>query len=68
VNTYEKFSNITMLPIPPLAEQREIVCRVEKLLAFVDGLEGQVRERKKQAEGLAQTVLREAMDGVKHDS
>jgi restriction endonuclease S subunit len=53
----------TLIPLPPLAEQRVIVERVEKLLAMVDNLETQVRERKGQAEMLLQAVLREAFEG-----
>jgi type I restriction enzyme S subunit len=52
-----------IFPLPPLAEQREIVRHVEKLLAFVGELDGQVQERKEQVEGLAQAVLRETMEG-----
>lgn len=51
------------IPLPPLAEQRAIVERVDKLLAMVDDLEQQVAERKDQAELLLQSVLREAFEG-----
>ena len=53
----------TNLPIPPLAEQKAIVERVEKLLFMVDELEKQVFERKEQSEQLMQAVLREAFEG-----
>lgn len=47
-------------PIPPLAEQKAIVERVEKLMAMIDELEKQVTERKDQSDKLMQSVLREA--------
>ena len=57
-------SNLT-IPFPPLAEQKAIVGRLEKLLSVIDELEKQVFERKEQAEQLMQAVLREAFEGGK---
>lgn len=49
-----------LIPIPPLAEQEEIVRRIDNLMAMIDELEKQVSERKGQSEMLMQSVLREA--------
>ena len=54
-----------LIPVPPHAEQKAIVDRVEKLLSMVDELEKQVSERKVQSEQLMQAVLREAFEGGK---
>jgi type I restriction enzyme S subunit len=51
------------VPCPPLAEQRAIVERINKLFAMVDSMETQVKERKTQAKGLMRAVLREAFEG-----
>lgn len=50
----------TMIPMPPFAEQQMIANRVEQLLSMIDGLRGQVIERKEKTEALMQSVLREA--------
>lgn len=47
-------------PLPPLAEQKEIVAKVESLLAKVTGLENQIQERKKLSGLLMQSVLKNA--------
>jgi type I restriction enzyme S subunit len=75
INEYRKGMGITNLsakslssiifPLPPLAEQKAIVDRVENLLSMVDELEKQVSERKEQSEQLMQAVLREAFEGGK---
>jgi type I restriction enzyme S subunit len=44
------------LPIPPLAEQRRIVAKVDQLMALVDQLEAQL--------AVAQTTAREILDAV----
>ncbi|GMO33771.1 MAG: restriction endonuclease subunit S [Termitinemataceae bacterium] len=56
-----------LFPLPPLAEQRAIVERVEEMLALVDEMEVQVKTRKVQAQGLLQAVLREAFEGDEND-
>lgn len=47
-------------PLPPLAEQKEIVEKVESLLAKVTELEKQIQEHKKLSGQLIQTVLKNA--------
>jgi len=49
-----------LFPMPPLAEQRIILARLDELLTMIDELEKQVDERKEQAEMLMNSVLREA--------
>jgi len=53
----------TIIPLPPLIEQQAIVEKVDRLMAKIDALEEQVKERKAQAEQLMQAVLREAFNG-----
>ncbi|WP_296031330.1 restriction endonuclease subunit S [uncultured Treponema sp.] len=49
-----------MLPLPPLAEQKEIVAKIESLLSKVTELEEQIQERKKLSGLLMQSVLKNA--------
>ena len=49
-----------LFPIPPLAEQKAIVAKVEKLLALCDALENEIKGNQVHAEMLLQSVLREA--------
>lgn len=51
-----------LIPIPPLAEQKLIVEKLEKLMAFCDELEAKIRESKTQAETLLQVALKEALE------
>jgi type I restriction enzyme S subunit len=52
----------TLFPLPPLAEQKAIVEKVDKLMNIIDRLEQQIKHRKQLAEDLMQTVLREAFE------
>ena len=50
----------TMIPLPPLAEQEEIVNKVEHLLAKVTDLENQIAERETYTKQLMQSILKDA--------
>ena len=52
------------IPLPPLAEQKEIVSRVEKLLANVTELEKQITEREKMTKQLMQSIMKDAFREV----
>ena len=49
-----------IIPLPPLAEQKAIVNRVDTLMRVISELGEKVLERKEQSEMLTQSVLREA--------
>ena len=51
------------VPLPPLAEQREIVRRVERLFAFADAIEAQVAAGTARVDKLTQAVLAKAFRG-----
>ena len=53
--------------MPPLAEQHEIVRRVEALFARADAIEREVVAATKRAEALTQAVLAKAFRGVSHN-
>ncbi len=53
----------TLIPLPPLAEQKRIVEKLEKLMRYCDELEANIRESKGQAESLLQVALKEALAG-----
>ena len=48
------------IPLPPLAEQKEIVSRVEKLLENVVELEKQITERETMTKQLMQSIMKDA--------
>ncbi len=50
------------VPLPPLAEQKRIVEKLEKLMKYCDELELNIRESKKNAESLLQVALKEALE------
>jgi type I restriction enzyme S subunit len=51
------------VPIPPLAEQTEIVRRVDQLFAFADQLEAKVATAKQRIDALTQSILAKAFRG-----
>lgn len=63
VNGIRQENLLNMLfPLPPLAEQKAIVEKVEKLFKTCDELEKQINKSEKEAELLMQSVLREAFN------
>lgn len=50
---------IELIPLPPLAEQKEIVSRVEKLLANVIELEEQITERETLTKQMLQSIMKD---------
>ena len=52
----------TIAPLPPLAEQKRIVEKVDKLIASCDELENKIKENKKYSENLMNAVLRESFE------
>ena len=55
----DEIKNLTF-PLPPLAEQTEIVSRIEKLLANVTELEEQIAEREEMTKQLMQSIMKDA--------
>jgi restriction endonuclease S subunit len=49
-------------PLPPLAEQKAIVSKVEKLMSYVSELEEKIKQNKQDAEVLMQSFLVEAFE------
>ena len=56
-----RFSS-SLIPLPPLHEQEQIVAKLEELMAFCDGLEQSIKESQGYNEQLLQQVLREALE------
>ncbi|MBD2122891.1 restriction endonuclease subunit S [Trichocoleus sp. FACHB-262] len=52
-----------VLPVPPIAEQQEIVERVEKLFALSDNIERRYRKARAYVDKLPQTILGKAFRG-----
>jgi len=50
-------------PLPPLAEQEEIVAEVERRLSVVEEVEAQVEAGLKRAQRLRQSILKRAFEG-----
>jgi type I restriction enzyme S subunit len=52
------------IPIPPLAEQKRIVAKVDELMAICDQLEKQLETQQKDSRRLLEALLHEALEGV----
>ncbi len=68
--TSDSMKNITReqmymlpFPLPPLAEQQQIVAKVQQLHQQLSQLEAQVQQSRQYAQQLLQSVLREAVEG-----
>ena len=57
----------TIIALPPLHEQEQIVAKLEELMTFCDGLEQSIKESQGYNEMLLQQVLREALQGLKRN-
>jgi type I restriction enzyme S subunit len=56
------------IPLPPLSEQKHIVEKLDKLMAYCDQLEESIKNSQSQNEMLLQQVLREALEpSCKHN-
>ncbi|MDP1729522.1 MAG: restriction endonuclease subunit S, partial [archaeon] len=49
-------------PLPPLTEQKRIVEKVDKLMAYCDELKKQVKENQENSEKLMSAVLKESFE------
>jgi len=59
-----------LVPLPPAAEQRRIVAKVDELMALCDRLEGQVTTAQSERRRLLEAILNQALNdnrGVKFD-
>ena len=54
--------SITLIPLPPLKEQEEIVNKIETLLAKVTTLESQIQERKSLSDKLIFGIIKEKLE------
>ena len=66
--TAQKNINLAILetvsvPLPPIAEQREIVSRVEEALSRADAVEASLDAQTRQAQALRQAILKRAFAG-----
>ncbi len=57
--------NNLLIPLPPLSEQKAIVKKLDKLMAYCDSLEESIKNSQVQNEMLLGQVLREALENKK---
>ncbi len=60
--THDQFKS-TIIPFPPLSEQKEIVKKVEALMQHCQALEQEIKTSEANAQMLMQAVLKEAFEG-----
>ena len=58
-----EFVALNPFPIPPLAEQKRIVAKVDELMKLCDELGEQLRQSKQESKRLTQAVLHVAFEG-----
>ena len=58
----------TIIPLPPLEEQKAIVQKANALMGLCDALEQEVQQSQAHSEMLMQSVLREVFEGEKVDN
>ena len=58
-----EFVALNPFPLPPLAEQKRIVAKVDELMKLCDELEEQLRRSKEESERFMQAVLHEVFEG-----
>ncbi len=53
-----------LFPLPPLAEQKRIVKKVEQLMGLCDELEAKLRKEREDSEKLMETVVKSLLAGA----
>jgi type I restriction enzyme, S subunit len=59
----QQLSNV-LIPLPPLAEQKRIVEKVEQLMGLCDELEAKLRKEREDSEKLLETVVKGLLESV----
>lgn len=52
-----------VVPFPPLEEQKEVICEIERHFSQIDHLENTITTSLRQAESLRQSILKQAFEG-----
>ncbi len=52
-----------VVPFPPLEEQKEVICEIERYFSQIDHLENTITTSLRQAESLRQSILKRAFEG-----